>query len=125
MRIPVAREGVPTIDDDGRFIEPGSLTWREAVPVTVLLAVDEGYSQSQAIGIASEFQREDDGTITAELSHPVVGLAPQIEIDNLECQLDRSLDRSLDQTHITAGRICAVMLGSHPCWNDLVIGATT
>lgn len=65
VRRVIAIEGRETTD--GRFIAPGALTWPESGPVPIRVANDHDLV-GKAVGNATNFRREDDGTITADIN---------------------------------------------------------
>lgn len=101
MRVAIYYEGIPSTD--GRYIEPGALTFPESVPVTVAV---RGSDLLQLIGTAANFRREEDGSISADFD-----LSPQIEVKNATWLAD-----SEDHSIVTSGELCSVFLSRHPAW---------
>lgn len=116
----MAREGVPTFD--GRALAQGSMKMRAdrpKVPLTVRYAGGgkaRGHDGVVILGWASDLQREPDGWLTMELSHPIVGLAPEIDVCGMVLA-------STDPWVISEAFIIAVHLGTKPVWDGLVMGS--
>ena len=109
-------EDRPTID--GRVIERGALVWRTDQPLPLLVHLREtpDYAPSFLIGTVGDIQRRPDGAITGELSHPIVGLAPEIDL-----ALGDSTNVPGEPFTIIRARLSAVTLGIAPVWLDLRI----
>lgn len=113
MRCLLAREGVPT--GDGRLIAQGALELpTEPIPLLVALG-GQGHSGSRILGAVSEVRREEDSTITGEVSFPIRGMACEIDVDDMDA------DHGENLLTISYGRLRAVTLGLRPCWDGLVI----
>lgn len=76
MRKIVSWEGEEKVP--GILIEKGALTWGGEVP----LFANADLTANDVIGKASDFRREEDGSITAEIT-PTLGRYPEI-VEHLE-----------------------------------------
>lgn len=117
MRIRIAREGMLTVDD--RVIAAGALQV-DNEPVPVLLAFPQGddssHDRTQLIGTVESVTRDEDGWLTAEIhtERDLTGYAAEVDIDNVTWSEE-------DPFVVLKGRLRAVVMGKHPCWDDMVI----
>jgi hypothetical protein len=113
-------EGKTTVD--GRVIANGALTWNdEPLPLLVHLLEGTGYAPSFPIGTVIEVQRHIDGSISGVLSHPIVGLAPEIDLGEVATELQMEPISGVQRMVFTSGRLRAVTLGIAPTWPGLQI----
>jgi hypothetical protein len=114
----IAYEGL--ITSDGRVIEPGVLTWDDPIPLLISMN-GEGHFGSVILGKVTDITRSidssaDQARILGTLSHPIRGMAPEIDLDPTEHETG-----PFGLMIVRAGRIRAVTLGLRPCWPGLVI----
>lgn len=112
-KIRLAREGRPT--RDGRFIEVGALEL-PSDPVPLMMRNKEG--DLDLVGLVhGPLDRDDDGWVLARIGivpPSAFGLAAEVDLIHTSTRGDLGL-------HFEAGRICAVVLGSYPCWEGMEI----
>lgn len=111
----IGREGVKT--SHGLLLVEGGLTWSDE-PVPLLIVEESagpGHSGARLIGTVTDVRREAEGWITADLSDPRSGYAPEMDcrgplFDEVEVDGVRVVRRMT---------LMAVTLGKLPVWEGL------
>ena len=101
-------EGKPT-SDNGRQIVHGALSWEEPLPVVAHVGGD-----AHVIGRIDNIRREENGSITGEVTLDVQSLYCQADLTDAEWQEPTEEDRLLT---VTSGRLRQIVLGDNPAWD--------
>lgn len=114
-RYRIAYENRPTTD--GRVIETGALSWDDG-PLPLLISMNmEGHEGAHLLGTVTDVSRgTDPEELWATLSHPIRGMAPEIDLDSSEIE-----EGPYGLMVVKRARLRAVTLGLRPCWPGLVI----